>query len=201
QRETVLLLYGVAFVFALGAVVQHFIPPEAPLAAAPYAVYLATIAAVCWRAGYLRRPEAARAMLARRARNAALHALGRYAITALTPPDAPVEIDDILRMVRRQARLQFVEAWYEEDEVLIGAAGGAAAEAADPLTLDPVERVRVRAANGKRVVIRFRFDHKPEITEVDDISACLAHIFEYANLRRRAAAAPGRRMQTADCRP
>ena len=186
QRQTVLLLYGVAILLTIAAILQHVVPPQSKWVWIPYAVYLLTVLGIAWVAGYIGSPEAMGVLFRRRSRNALLNAMSRYAVLALSTDNGGADADDILGVVRKQTRLSFVAAWLEEGRVLIGSSGSPLDDSGQTPRLDSIERFRVKGLNGNSIIVRFQFDHAPAESEIDDVSACLARIFEESKIRRTA---------------
>jgi hypothetical protein len=176
---------------ALAAVLQNVIPVKSALVSVPYLLAATALMGVAFRAGYVQSLVSAGGLFTRRSHNTLLSLLSRYAADALGSAANRVEPDDVLLLVRKQAGLSVVEAWFEEGPVLIGSSGVLRKDNADGLLLDSIERLRVKSLYGKHIVIRFQFDHKPVDTELEDVSNCLARIFEHAKIRRITRRQPG----------
>ena len=48
--------------------------------------------------------------------------------------------------------------------------------------IDSTERIRVKTVGGLTVILRYQFSHEPVESEFEDVTACLAGIFEQAGV-------------------
>jgi N-acetylglucosaminyldiphosphoundecaprenol N-acetyl-beta-D-mannosaminyltransferase len=121
--------------------------------------------------------------MARRTDNTQLGILADYAVQALSAGAGPEWVDDIFKLVRKQAGLHLVEAWFEDGPVLIGSSGAQDEGTREIPVLDRVERIRVRSPSHRDVIVRFQFDHEPTVYEIEDLSSWFGTVFEQATVR------------------
>jgi len=209
QRQVALTLYTVAFCCTLAAVLCQMAHARGRAAWAPIALFVLTMATLSWTAGYLRVPDAVRGAR-RRHHNRLLRALCRYAALRLGSGNPVVGTVELMRLVRRELGLRFLEAWTDDGPVQLLSSGrmrfrptggspiDAEAEAepafvampngyvADEemrhLPVDLLETIRVRAASGHTMTVRYQhYFERPEL-ERQDVAGILAQLFEQVNL-------------------
>ncbi len=176
KRRAVLTLYGVTLLLGVAAYLSHVIPFVSGWSWLPDFILGATLLGVAWWAGYLKEATLQR-VFHRRKRNTILSAFSRYAIQSLSSRLATVRPYEILELCRREMRLSFLEAWFEDGRLLIGSSGVPPREQIERQLAAP-EELRLQTGGGMRIVLRYCFDHQPYEHEVRDIADCLAQIFE-----------------------
>ena len=181
KRQVVLILYGVTLLLAVAAVLSQLIPAGSGWEWSPPTIFLGVLLGVAWWVGYLRRETIGR-IFYRRRRNTVLAAFSRYAIQSLTCRSAVISPREILNFCRRELGLCFLAAWFEEGRVMIGFSGKPVVDDKNRKLLDSIERLRVKTVSGLNVIIRYQFAHEPGENEFEDVTACLAGIFEKAGV-------------------
>jgi UDP-GlcNAc:undecaprenyl-phosphate/decaprenyl-phosphate GlcNAc-1-phosphate transferase len=176
KRRAVLTLYGVSLVLGGAAFLSYVIPYESGWSWLPDFIVGVTLLGIAWWAGYLKEPTLRR-IFHRRRRNTILSAFSRYASQSLSSRLATIRPFEILELCRREMRLSFLEAWFEEGKLLIGSSGVPPREQVE-LQLTVPEELRLTTAGGTRIMLRYCFDHQPYEHEVRDVADCLAQIFE-----------------------
>ncbi len=176
KRRAVLTLYGVSLVLGGAAFLSYVIPYGSGWSWLPDFIVGITLLAIAWWAGYLKEPTLRR-IFRRRKRNAILSAFSRYAIQSLSSRQATIRPFEILELCRREMRLSFLEAWFEDGRILIGSSGVPPREQIERPPAAP-EELRLKTGGGIRIVLRYSFDHQPYEQETRDIADCLAQIFE-----------------------
>lgn len=181
SKQVVLILYAITILLALAGYLFLIIPEDSGWCWLPGFILVGTLICVAWWTGYLRRAAIAR-IFYRRRRNAVLAAFSRYAIQSLTSRSAVISPSEIIDLCRQELRLCFLEAWFEDGRVLIGSSGKPIAD--EPLRerSPSIRRIRVKAVGGLTVILRYQFSHEPTDNEFEDITACLAGIFEQAGV-------------------
>ena len=181
KRQSVLILYLVTILLAGSAYLSQVIAPESAWSWLSGGVFLGTLIGIAWWAGYLRRSTLER-IFYRHRRNTVLAAFSSYAIQSLTSRSAVISPPEILNFCRRELRLCFLQAWFEEGGVIIGSSGQPVIEAPTRENIDSIERIRVKTVGGLTVILRYQFLHEPVESEFEDVTACLAGIFEQAGV-------------------
>lgn len=176
KRRAVLTLYGVSLVLGGAAFLSYVIPYGSGWSWLPDFIVGVTLLGIAWWTGYLKEPTLRR-LFHRRKRNAVLSAFSRYAIQSLSSRQATIRPFEILELCRREMRLSFLEAWFEDGRLLIGSSGVPPREQIEGPPPVP-EELRLKTDGGIRIVLRYCFDHQPYEQETRDISDCLAQIFE-----------------------
>ena len=182
QSQVVLMLYAVAFFLSSAAILSRVIPPRSSWTWIPAALFAGTLLGIMWLAGYFRSASINR-VFKRRTRNAVLVAFAKYVTLSYQLNPIKERLAEIMKDARRELRLGFLEAWFEEGRALIDASGGAAGSGSEPGRLDSVEKLRVTTRGGHFLVIRYQFAHSPDASERHDVEACLASIFEKMDLQ------------------
>jgi UDP-GlcNAc:undecaprenyl-phosphate GlcNAc-1-phosphate transferase len=170
QRQVVLVLCGAAVVLTGSAIMGRLVPERSPLVWFQVTLYVTPLVVIAWIAGYLH-PKHSATALKRRRHNALLSALCRYVILSFGKSGRAAPSEPILECCRRELALKYIEATIENESypiVLAGAADGV------------VESMYVNPPNGKRIVVRYQYEHVPSEHERRDATACLARIFENA---------------------
>jgi len=181
KRQAVLILYLVTILLAGSAYLSQIFPRGSVWSWLPGFVFAGTLIGIAWWAGYLRRSTLGR-IFHRHRRNTVLAAFSHYAIQSLTSRSAVICPPEILNFCRRELRLCFLQAWFEEGGVIIGSSGQPVIEASTRENIDSIERIRVKTVGGLTVILRYQFLHEPVESEFEDVTACLAGIFEQAGV-------------------
>jgi len=179
EQEVVLILYGVTLLLAVAAVLSQLIPAGSGWEWSPSTIFLGVLLGVAWWAGYLRRETIGRFFLRHR-RNTVLAAFSRYTIQSLTSRSAVISPSEILNFCRRELRLCFLQAWFEEGRIMIGSSGKPIGEEEGRDNFDSIERLRIKTVGGLTVILRYQFSQETTDSEFEDVAACLAGIFEQA---------------------
>lgn len=181
KRQVVLILYAVTLLLAGAAYLSQIIPEGSGWTWLPGFIFAGTLIGIAWWAGYLRR-EAIGRIFHRRRRNTVLAAFSRYAIRSLTSKSAFISPFEILSLCRRELRLCFLEAWFENGHILIGSSGRPPRDRPGEEQFDHIERLRIKSVSGLSIIVRYQFSHDPDDSEFQDTAACLAGIFEQAGV-------------------
>jgi hypothetical protein len=140
-----------------------------------------------------------------RTRNNKLTNFIRYASQTLNDPGSAVDIQELLRLACREMGLKYLEIGLDdESEILAGYYGAAASR--DQVGPGPGEMIRVNAAEGDFLVIRYQLSHLPgqlHPTDIDatetaklerqDIQASLARLFSGLSIEQLTDCALNRR--------
>jgi UDP-GlcNAc:undecaprenyl-phosphate GlcNAc-1-phosphate transferase len=208
QRQVAMTLYAVALLCMVSAILCQILSAQSRASWAPIGLYVATVMGLAWVAGYLQ-PNRASNGSGRRQRNLLLSALARYAALSLTPGRSLLNSEVVLRIARRELNLRFLEAWFEEEHVLIASSGRMSLDEdpdsphdlddppsfiaprgfamnndADALPVCSLHETRVQSANGRKIIIRYQYYQEPDEFERQDVVACLANLFEQARISR-----------------
>ncbi|MFH1037835.1 MAG: MraY family glycosyltransferase [PVC group bacterium] len=178
-KQVVLILYAITFLLACAGYLFLIIPDGSGWFWLPGFILVVTLVGVAWWTGYLRRAAIGR-IFYRRRRNTVLAAFSRYAIQSLISRSATISPFEILHLCRRELRLSFLDARFENGDVLIGASGTSPKVHPGRAPDNPIERLRLKSISGISISVRYQFAHEPDISESQDIAACLAQIFEQA---------------------
>jgi hypothetical protein len=84
----------------------------------------------------------------------------------------------ILDLARKELGLRFLQVWLEDGTLLLATSGTPSPIGKDFGTLDQVERLRVKTSEGDVVLIRFEISTDGGRRELQDVTACLAGIFD-----------------------
>ena len=185
QRQTVILLYGATLLCMIAAVLSQLLATHW----IPIAIYGVTALGVAWLAGYLR-PMTLASLSKDRQRSSVLLALARYAVLGMNSQLSRARPDDVLALGRRELGLRFLEVWLEEGPALLLTSGSINKERQARFPFRLVEKMKVNSADGKALVILYQFDYDPEPREQQDVSACLAHVFQDIAVSELKATAP-----------
>ena len=177
NRQVVLILYAITLLLAFAGYLFLIIPDGSGWSWLPGFILLGTLAGVAWWTGYLRRAALGR-IFYRRRRNTVLAAFSRYAIQSLISRSASINPFEISHLCRRELRLSFLDARFENGDILIGSSGLPPKIHPDRESASPVEQLRLKSISGISVIVRYQFDHDPDKSESQDTAACLAQIFE-----------------------
>ncbi len=180
-RQVVLILYAITILLAGGGYIFLIIPDGSGWFWLPGFIYAVILIGVAWWTGYLRRSAIGR-IFYRRRRNTVLAAFSRYAIQSLTSRSAVISPSEILNLCRQELRLCFLEAWFDPGRIMIGSSGEMVDD--DPIRedFDSINRIQVNAVGGLTVILQYQFSGKPTESEFEDVTACLAGIFEQAGV-------------------
>ena len=219
QRQVAATLYGVAFMCMVSAVLFQILSQRSRSSWIPIGLYVVTVMGLAWLAGYLRPSEGVENSK-RRQRNLLLSGFARYSALALTSGTSLLSSGEILRHVRRELKLRFLEAWFEDGPVLIASGGRMSLRGVSriplhldngpPLTapngfamngepsvlpVDSFEEMRVKSANGHNLIIRYQYLRDPDEPDRQDLAACLASMFEQMKVDPPAVSFPKDRRQ------
>jgi len=208
QRQVAVTLYAVALLCMVSAILCQLLSSRARTAWIPIGLYVATVMGLAWLAGYLRPSKEANGS-GRRQRNQLLTALARYAALSLSTGRSLLGSEVILRMARRELNLRFLEAWFEDEHVLIASSGRmslcatpdspgdlgnppsftaprgfAMNDNADASPVCSLNETRVQSGSGRDTIVRFQYYEEPDEIERQDVVACLANLFEQAKIDR-----------------
>ncbi len=177
QPRVVLTLCGTAVLFAAAAILSALIPENSNWVWCSYALYGATLVYIAWLAGYLR-PTTFKKTLERREHNRVFQALGQYAALHLNANGRPAKTDLLLELCRHELGLRRLE---------VGVKGGPRLMASpkDPereRTQEPKEELAVKSLGGRDVLIGYEFEHAPDDSRRQDVSSCLAAIFDQVRI-------------------
>lgn len=193
QRQSVLILYGVAFLCTASAVAVQVLYPYAirPLLALGF--YGLVLGLVAWANGFLRLRHIMR-VASRHSRNRQLASFSRYAQVSLKGGPMGLSLQEVLRLGCRSLGLRFLELRAAgQDEAL----AGYYVEDDDETLAEGVEELKVSTGEGRLMVIRYapqpsaaRAGERAEDArerlklERQDVMACLASTFQGVNLER-----------------
>lgn len=177
QRRTVYILYLVTFLCVTAAYMQDRHPWGSHLGWIGASVYCLTLAWIGWYAGYFRLGPLNR-ILFRRRQNQVFNAFARYASLTLRTGSGAVKLEAVLDLARKELGLRFLQVWLEDGALLLATSGTPHAVGKDFGTLDQVERLRVKTSEGDVVLIRFEIAKSDARRELQDVTACLAGIFD-----------------------
>jgi UDP-GlcNAc:undecaprenyl-phosphate GlcNAc-1-phosphate transferase len=208
QRQVAVTLYAVALLCMVSAILCQLLSSRTRTAWIPIGLYVATVMGLAWLAGYLRPSKEANGS-GRRQRNQLLTALARYAALSLGPGRSLLGSEVVLRIARRELNLRFLEAWFENDHILIASSGRmslcatpdsprdlgnppsfiaprgfAMNDNADASPVCSLHETRVQSASRRDIIVRFQYYEEPDEIERQDIVACLANLFEQAKIDR-----------------
>jgi UDP-GlcNAc:undecaprenyl-phosphate GlcNAc-1-phosphate transferase len=173
QRAAVLTLCGAEFLLAGAAVMSALIPDTSPFVWTPYFIYFATLGALLWMAEY-GRPEALKTIAERRQRNRIHQTFGRYAAMRLNEGPRHIDRNLLLELCRQELGLRYLEAVFPDETrwcVSIHAATPASRE-----------RLRVKSSDDEDIIIWYAFLGEASANQRQDVSSCLATIFDGLNL-------------------
>lgn len=188
QRQVALILYAIALMCVLSAVICQVVYPRDILPLFAVGLYALVVVFVAWINGYLRLRHIFRVSMCRK-RNSKFDAFSKWASMALNDNEQ-INIEDIFRAGCKDLNLRFLEiAYLDPPEVILSFR--AKAERRDYLiACDPVESTVVNDADLTPLRIRYQLDHvydlamlaDENIREADklehqDVVACLAHLF------------------------
>lgn len=201
QRQVAATLYAVAMLCMSAAILAQVLSEKSRAAWIPIGLYVVTVLGLAWVAGYIHPGDALKTSK-RRQHNVLLSALSRYVALSLGSGMSLLSAGEILRMVRRELKLRFLEVWFEENLALIAWSGRMrlnGSSESNPQVLDedfvvapngfamnggpdrrPVntlEETRCQSVNGHSLIIRFQYYQKPEEIEHQDSVAYLVDMF------------------------
>ncbi len=173
QPRVVLTLYAVALLLAAAGIISAVVPGHSIWAWCPYALYCGALIYIAWLAGYLR-PTGFRKTIARRERNKVFRALGQYAALRINDKIGERATDLLLELCRYELGLRRLELCMEDGTRLMGSADDEQENETEP----PQETLLVKSAAGENILIGYAFAAPPDKSIRQDISACLAAIFD-----------------------
>lgn len=179
QPRVVLTLYGVAFCLAAAAITAAVAPEDSLWIGLSYALFAGALAYIAWLAGYLR-PTTFRRILERRRQNRVLHAFGAYAALCLNGRGRAVKTDLLLALCRHELGLVYLEVQLESGVTLMTSTD----TDHDHSAASPAERLRVKSSDDENIFLLFAYDHPPDDNRRNDVTACLASIFDQMMLDR-----------------
>jgi UDP-GlcNAc:undecaprenyl-phosphate GlcNAc-1-phosphate transferase len=173
QRRVVLTLYGTGLLLAAAAIMSASIRENSAWSWCSYAVYLGTLVCIAWLAGYLR-PTTLKKVIERRHRNKVFQALARYAALRLNASMGSVETNLLLELCRRELGLRHIEVRMKSGGRLMVSTDGME----DDRTQASQEELLVKSSEGQDILICYEFTHAPDPERRQDVSSCLARIFD-----------------------
>ncbi|MFP4501486.1 MAG: glycosyltransferase family 4 protein [Candidatus Hydrogenedentota bacterium] len=183
----VLTLCGAEFCLAATAVLAALIPDESAWAWTPYIGYFATLLGLIWIAEY-GRPQTVGNIMERRNRNRIYQALGKYAALRLNDAQRPVEPHLLLELCRQELGLSRIVVDMPEHTQW---AAPPDAGAQTPPTRAHQECLHLKSSQDEDIVITYCYTRPPDTNLHQDVTACLAAIFNGLHLDE---AAPGETM-------
>lgn len=183
QPRVVLTLYAAALSLAAATVLAAVIPENSAWVLAPYALYAATLIYIAWLAGYLR-PAVFHATMERRRQNKVFQALGRYTALRLNSNGRTANLDLLLQLCRHELGLRFIE-------IQMQGGGGIAVPRAERRVRGEEENVRIKSSDGRDIMISYTFEAAPSELVRQDVSHCLAGIFDQVRFEYLARACGG----------
>ena len=184
QPRVVLTLCGTGLFLAVAAIMSALIPENSRWAWCSYALYGGTLVYIAWLAGYLR-PTTYRRTIERRQRNKIFQALGQYVALRLNANERSVNTSLLLEVCRQELGLRHIEIRMVNGVRWTVPADGAEYDGAQASG----EKLRVKSLDGQDIMIGYTFEHTPEDSMREDVSLCLADIFD--QMRIEQAAIPG----------
>ena len=178
QPRVVLTLCGIALFLAAAAIMSAVIPENSKWAWCPYVLYVGTLVNTAWLAGYLR-PMAFKRTLARRQRNRILQALARYATLRLNAGRS-VETNLLLELCRQELGLRRIEIHMMSGVRWVVPTDGKEYDGSEASR----EKLRVKSSDGQDIMIWYEFENTPEDGMREDISSCLAGIFDQMRIEQ-----------------
>jgi len=173
QPQVVLILCGTGFSLAAAAIIAALVPENSKWAWCSYAFYLATLVIIAWVAGYLERTTF-KTILKRRQRNEIFQALGQYVALRLNADRRPVDRNLLLLLCRQELGLRRLEVRMKDGDRLMLSADGMECDTPEPSK----EKLRVKSLGGQDILIGYEFEHTPTDSVRQDVSQCLAAIFD-----------------------
>lgn len=173
QPGVVLTLCGTGLLLATAAIMSALIPEDSRWVWFPYALYLGSLVNVAWLAGYLR-PANFEAILERRQRNKVLRAFARYTTLRLRAGLQNAHKEAFVDLCRRELGLHYLELRLEDNLALLVSP----CVESDDKTSNLRDEIRVKSSSRQDIWIRYQFEHPPDQSMRQDISLCLASIFD-----------------------
>jgi len=173
QPRVVLTLCGTGLLLAVAAIMSALVPENSKWVWCPYALYGGTLVHITWLAGYLR-PATFKRTFERRQRNKIFQALGQYAALRLNANGRSVKTNLLLELCRHELGLRHIEVGMKSGVRLIVSTDGAK----DDRTQGSKEKLLVKSADGHDILICYEFEHMPDDNRRQDVSSCLAGIFD-----------------------
>jgi len=171
EPRVVLTLYGTGFLLSVAAVMSAVVPEDSYWSWCPYTLYFGTLLCIAWVAGYLR-PTTFKTVLERRYQNRKLQALARYASLCL---DVRMhgKATLLLELCRNELGLLHIDVRMRNGDWFLASPGGP-----DDKTKALPEQLLVKSADGQDILISYEFLHSPGPETRQDVSTCLARIFD-----------------------
>lgn len=177
QPKVVLMLSGMSLLLTAAAILSALVPAESSWTLLPIVLYALTLLTIAWMAGYLR-PTKIKVLIERRDRNLAFHALGRYARLRFHGNPGFVEPAALLEICRMEMGLDYLEVRISNDDCIL------AARPTNGQVKTVEEKVRVKSLDGQDLTICFAFRFTPDDNRRQDVSACLARVFDGVQIDR-----------------
>jgi hypothetical protein len=206
HRQVALILYTACFACMAAALLYQVRASDWGRSWIAIGLYLATVCVLALLAGYIR-PREALEKAGRRRRNKVLNSLARYVATSIGSGNSLLSPVEILRITRREMNLRFLEialedgsvlyssgrirfqpteeqlaAFRETPQLLVHNGTPRSMEKTGPLA-DLFEETVVQTQNACRLIVRYQYSEPLEELERQDISACLADLFEKTRMR------------------
>lgn len=173
QPQVVLTLCGAGLLLAAAAIMSALIPGDSKWVWCPYALYFGTLVNIAWLAGYLR-PTNFKTALERRQRNSIFQALGRYAALHLNAKGQSAKTDLLLELCRQELGLRYIEVEMASGVLWMVPTNGIKHDR----TQTSREKLRVKSSDGQNILIWYEFENTPDDSRRQDVSSCLAGIFD-----------------------
>jgi len=173
QPRVVLTLCTAALFLAAAAVMSALIPENSTWAWCSYALYGGTLAYITWLAGYLR-PATFKRTFERREHNRIFQALGQYAALSLRADGQSGKTSLLLELCRHELGLRHIEVRMKSGVRLMVSTDGMKHDR----TQASKEEMLVKSSDGRDILIWYEFERTPDDSRRQDVSLCLAGIFD-----------------------
>ncbi|MFC1737033.1 glycosyltransferase family 4 protein [Candidatus Hydrogenedentota bacterium] len=181
QPRVVLTLCGTAALLAATAVISALVPNDSRWAWSPYLLYVGTLVSIMWVAGYLR-PTTFESTMERRERNRIFQALGRYMALRLNAVGLPPDTHLQLVLCRQELGLRHIDVQIKEGPRLMISTDDVEYDGPRAST----EMLLVKSADGRDVLVWYEFLNTPDDSRRQDVSLCLAGMFEQLRIEESA---------------
>jgi hypothetical protein len=170
QPRVVLTLCTAALFLAVAAVMSALIPENSKWVWCSYTLYSGTLVYIAWLAGYLR-PAIFKRTFERRHRNKIFQALGQYAALSLSAGGQSVKTSLLLELCRHELGLRHIEVGMKGGIPLMVSTDGMKHNTSR-------EELLVKSSDGQDILIWYEFERTPDDSRRQDVSSCLAGIFD-----------------------